>query len=113
VSRTVKHRHVRTVLAAIDRAIASPHHADIVHCVAGYIVDHADSGERFEPRLCGGTWTYEGLRAVLLATALHAPARELEGMAYWAQKQIEWVEWWEIEGHYESSGLPVPGKVAA
>ncbi|MDX2093808.1 MAG: hypothetical protein SFX73_38585 [Kofleriaceae bacterium] len=103
MSRTEKHRHVRTVLAAIDRAMASPHDEDagLTRCAASMIIELGGCSERFLAWKGQEQWTSPALRAVVLAFALHAPADELADMAREARKQIKWVDWWDTDGHIE------------
>jgi hypothetical protein len=97
--RTDRHRHVRTILAAIDRAIASPHNNgrnEMVEVVANKIIELGDTCEHFTHR--PGNWTAAGMRAVVLAYALHAPERDLAKMVDVAEGELQWCEWWDREG---------------
>jgi hypothetical protein len=102
VKRTEKHRDVKRIMRAIDRAIASPYATcdglapRVIEGILdpGLISSHYDS------------WTHEGMRAVVLANAIHAPADELRDMAANADERLEWVEWWERNGWIESE-MPV------
>ena len=100
MSRTEQHPHVRTIMAAIDRAIASPDKS-VAANVASKIVTYGYSAEDFEcfirPKC--RRWTRDGLRSVVLAYALNAPSGDLAALATAARKEHAWVEWWDLAGH--------------
>lgn len=103
--RPVTHPAVRTIMATIDRAIASPDHdwridGGVVHTVAGMIIDYGNTGERFSY-----DWSTAAVRAVILAYAQHAPDTELQQLVRIAEHEFEWLEWWDREGSDEAHGI--------
>ncbi len=113
-ARSIKNPEVRAVMAAMDRAIASPLCDDsgLAHCVASSIVSLGSCCDLFDMPSERRKWKPAELRAVILAYAQHAPPRLLEAMAIDAKKMLAWVEWWEIEGNDIAEGH-TPRTVAA
>ena len=83
------------IMAAIDRAIASPHCEDggLANCVASFIITHGNCGDTYD----GTDWTPQAHRAVLLAYAANAPFGDLAAMAKTANDMVSWCEWWDRE----------------
>lgn len=91
-------KYIATIERAIDRAIASPHSGPkhgVVNGVASLIMTSGSNAEGFH------AWPNSATRAVLLAYAHHAPIEKVEDYAAEAVEQLEWIEWWDREGHAE------------
>lgn len=100
--RSIRARHLATILAALDRAEASPH-PSVPQLVGSSIIEHGGSAERF---LCYGRyWLPEEVRAVVLAYAAAAPDGELADLASQARRERAWVEWYDTSGADEGDML--------
>jgi hypothetical protein len=109
--RSIAHPDVRAIMAAIDRAIASPLDKDsgLSPCVASDLLTLGSCGDEFEyPG--AKMWPSESLRAIVLAYATTAPVDFVKAMVDRARRNVAWVEWWELPGgghdQAETSGDP-------
>lgn len=89
-------KHLAIIAAAFDRAAASPDRS-VTALIGSLIIEHGDFAERF----LRGNWTAERIREAVLGYAKAAPPIELSSMAYYADKQIHWIEWWDLAGSDE------------
>lgn len=117
--RTENHRDVRTIMRAIDRAIASHLDAEdgLARTVASSIITIGDCADDFSGATGRRKWSSQAVRAILLAYALHAPDDRLRRMAQQARRELKWVEWWEQPGGghdqcYEVRGGPDQARAA-
>lgn len=114
--RSTNHPLVRTIVKALDRAeeterrLCDPNNGAF-RCTAGSIVEFGNTCERFSlPDHQEDPWTFEGIRAVVVAIAVSCPERELRWMATEAKKQIKWCEWWESVGYAEAHEVPTSAR---
>ena len=98
MSRGADDPRIVRIVAALDRAFASPHtEQHLPQLIASNIIHERSYAEHF----LLPDWPAESVRPVLMAYALHAPDDLLEGMAEAADEMHEWVEWWDREGYTE------------
>ncbi len=106
MSRAVDHPLVRVIMHTIERALASPYAKTDGDggpaAVASMIVTLGNNCEDFIG------WDVDSLPPLVLAYALHCPDDTLDAMADKARQQLEWVEWWDREGHEDE-----PAQVSA
>lgn len=110
--RSLSHPHVRTILSVFNRTLASPEASALPGVVSMIVtLTHADEFSCFvrpKPK----QWSTDGLRAVLLAYALHAPADELAAMARMAREQLDWLEAFEVRCTIERHGVAIEDVLA-
>lgn len=97
-TRSVDDPRVRRVLRAIDRAIASPHDREsgLAQSVTEAILTEGTTvSDRYS------AWSRDGLRALVLAYARHAPSAELTALAREADRQFDRMEHWDRRGWIE------------
>ena len=95
--RKVTDRRVRAILAAFDHVAAIPDRGESDLCSFMHLV--VDTGcERFQ---IPGGWTAEGIREILVAFLVHAPAGELEEMVKAARREVAWHDAWQRQAAYE------------
>ncbi len=96
-----RERLAARIMAAVDRAIASPlgprrgNRGAAVECVTGMIL--AQDAMEFEH------WPIESLRALLFFYTQIAPLRDLEIYAERADDQLSWVGEYELQDEFERS----------
>src|SRR5262245_14779150 len=92
---------VRAIVAALDRAAASPYADEdaLVPLVASVIVDRGDTMFTLQG------WSAAHARAIAISFALHAPTSFLREMAEAAERQRAFVEEWDRGGHSRARGL--------
>ena len=95
VGRSAADPRVVRIMAALDRAAASPDRSALT-LVAGTIITLGDTTFPLEG------WNPDGARAIVLAYALNAPERGVDAMAEVADAKLEWCEWWDREGWAQS-----------